>query len=32
VPLGPSDTTQEYPLDGPALGTTVDTTEVTIAR
>jgi esterase/lipase superfamily enzyme len=32
VPLGPSDTTQEYPLDGPALGTTVHTTHVAIAR
>lgn len=32
VPLGPSDTTQEYPLDGPPLGTTVHTTHVAIAR
>jgi S-formylglutathione hydrolase FrmB len=31
VPLGPSNTTQEYPLDGPPLGTTVYTTKVTIA-
>jgi S-formylglutathione hydrolase FrmB len=30
VPLGPSDTVQEYPLDGPPLGTTVYTTRVTI--
>jgi S-formylglutathione hydrolase FrmB len=32
VPLGPSDTTQEYPLDGPPLGTTVHTTHVAIGR
>jgi S-formylglutathione hydrolase FrmB len=32
VPLGPSDTTQEYPLGGPPLGTTVHTTQVVIAR
>ena len=32
VPLGPSDTTQEYPLDGPPLGTHVYTTDVAIAR
>ncbi|HWF54381.1 MAG TPA: alpha/beta hydrolase family protein [Solirubrobacteraceae bacterium] len=35
VALGPSDTIQEYPLGGvpaPALGTTVDTTRVAIAR
>jgi S-formylglutathione hydrolase FrmB len=32
VPLGPSDTTQEYPLGGPPLGTTVYTTHVAIAR
>ncbi len=31
VPLGPSDTVQEYPLDGPPLGTTVYTTQVSIA-
>jgi len=30
VPLGPTDTVQEYPLDGPPLGTTVYTTHVTI--
>ncbi|HEY8764055.1 MAG TPA: alpha/beta hydrolase family protein, partial [Solirubrobacteraceae bacterium] len=30
VPLGPSNTTQEYPLDGPPLGTTVFTTRVSI--
>lgn len=30
VPLGPSDTVQEYPLDGPPLGTTVYTTRVSI--
>lgn len=30
VPLGPSNTVQEYPLDGPALGTKVYTTTVTI--
>jgi S-formylglutathione hydrolase FrmB len=30
VPLGRSDTVQEYPLDGPPLGTTVHTTHVTI--
>jgi hypothetical protein len=30
VPLGPSDTVQEYPLDGPRLGTTVYTTHVAI--
>jgi S-formylglutathione hydrolase FrmB len=32
VPLGPSNTVQEYPLDGPATGTTVYTTRVTIQR
>lgn len=32
VPLGPSNTTQEYPLDGPSLATKVFTTHVTIAR
>jgi hypothetical protein len=31
VPLGPSDTVQEYPLGGPPLGTTVYTTKVAIA-
>jgi S-formylglutathione hydrolase FrmB len=31
VPLGPSDTVQEYPGGGPALGTTVYTTRVTIS-
>jgi hypothetical protein len=30
VPLGPSDTIQEYPNDGPPVGTTVYTTRVTI--
>ncbi len=30
VPLGPSDTVQEYPLDGPALGTHVYRTQVRI--
>jgi hypothetical protein len=30
VPLGPSNATQEYPLGGPPLGTTVFTTRVTI--
>jgi hypothetical protein len=30
VPLGPSNTVQEYPADGPALGTTVYTTKVSI--
>ncbi len=32
VPLGPSNTVQEYPLDGPPTGTTVYTTHVSIAR
>jgi S-formylglutathione hydrolase FrmB len=32
VPLGPSNTVQEYPLDGPPVGTTVYTSKVTIAR
>ena len=32
VPLGPSDTVQEYPNDGPPVGTTVYTTRVTITR
>jgi hypothetical protein len=32
VPLGPSDTTQEYPLDGPPLFTKVYTTHVEITR
>jgi hypothetical protein len=32
VPLGPSDTVQEYPLDGPPIGTTVYTTRVAITR
>jgi hypothetical protein len=32
VPLGPSNTVQEYPLDGPPLGTTVFTTRVSIVR
>jgi hypothetical protein len=32
VPLGPSNTTQEYPLDGPPLGTTVFATRVSIVR
>ncbi len=31
VPLGPSNTVQEYPLDGPSTGTTVYTTHVTIS-
>jgi S-formylglutathione hydrolase FrmB len=31
VPLGPSDTVQEYPGGGPALGTTVYTTRVAIS-
>jgi len=31
VPLGPSDTIQEYPDDGPPVGTHVYTTRVTIA-
>ncbi len=30
VPLGRSDTVQEYPLDGPPIGTTVYTTRVSI--
>jgi hypothetical protein len=30
VPLGPSDNVQEYPADGPAAGTTVYTTTVSI--
>jgi hypothetical protein len=32
VPLGPSNTVQEYALDGPATGTTVYTTQVSIVR
>lgn len=32
VPLGPSNTVQEYPADGPALGTTVYSTGVAIRR
>jgi S-formylglutathione hydrolase FrmB len=32
VPLGPSNTAQEYPLDGPSLGTTVFTTRVSFVR
>jgi len=32
VPLGPSDTVQEYPLGGPPLGTTVHTTHVEVSR
>ena len=32
VLLGPSDTVQEFPLDGPPLGTTVYTTRVAITR
>lgn len=32
VPLGPSDTVQEYPLDGPPIGTTVYATHVEVAR
>jgi hypothetical protein len=32
VPLGPSNSVQEYPNDGPATGTIVYTTRVTIAR
>jgi hypothetical protein len=32
VRLGPSDILQEYPLDGPPLGTNVYTTSVSIAR
>lgn len=32
VPLGPSNTVQEYPLDGPSTATKVYTTQVTIAR
>jgi S-formylglutathione hydrolase FrmB len=32
VPLGPSNTIQEYPNDGPATGTIVYTARVTIAR
>jgi S-formylglutathione hydrolase FrmB len=31
VPLGPSNTVQEYPADGPALGTAVYTTRVSIS-
>ena len=30
VPLGPSDTVQEYPADGPPIGTTMYRTHVTI--
>jgi S-formylglutathione hydrolase FrmB len=32
VPLGPSNTVQEYPADGPPVGTTVYRTRVTITR
>jgi S-formylglutathione hydrolase FrmB len=32
VPLGPSNTVQEYPLDGPSLGTKVYTSHVDIVR
>ncbi|MGI8864649.1 MAG: alpha/beta hydrolase [Solirubrobacteraceae bacterium] len=32
VPLGPSNAVQEYPLDGPPLGTTAFTTRVSIVR
>jgi S-formylglutathione hydrolase FrmB len=32
VPLGPSNTVQEYPAGGPALGTTIYTTRVTVRR
>ncbi len=32
VPLGPSNTVQEYPLDGPPLGTTTYSTRVTLIR
>jgi S-formylglutathione hydrolase FrmB len=32
IPLGPSDTVQEYPFDGGPVGTTVFTTRVSIAR
>jgi S-formylglutathione hydrolase FrmB len=32
VPLGPSNTVQEYPGGGPALGTTIYTTRVTVRR
>jgi hypothetical protein len=32
VPLGPSNTVQEYPLDGPALGTTIYITQVSWVR
>jgi S-formylglutathione hydrolase FrmB len=32
VPLGPSNTVQEYPLDGPPLGTTIYTTRVSLVR
>jgi S-formylglutathione hydrolase FrmB len=32
VPLGPSNTNQEYPLGGPPIGTTIYTTQVRIAR
>jgi S-formylglutathione hydrolase FrmB len=32
VPLGPSNTIQEYPLDGPSTATKVYTTRVTIGR
>jgi hypothetical protein len=31
VALGPSDTVQELPADGPALGTTVYTTRISVA-
>jgi S-formylglutathione hydrolase FrmB len=32
VPLGPSNTVQEYPLDGPPLGTTTYSTRVSMLR
>jgi hypothetical protein len=32
VPLGPSDTVQEYPLGGPPVGTAVHVTHVRISR
>jgi S-formylglutathione hydrolase FrmB len=32
VPLGPSNTVQEYPLDGPPLGTTTYSTRVSLTR
>jgi hypothetical protein len=31
VALGPSDTVQEFPADGPALGTTIYTTRISVA-